>query len=144
MQFKPYSKDCSDWFLSFHVLLWPDQFSSVANWCPTLCDPMDCSTPGFPVFQPSSGVCSNSSPLNQGCHPTISSSVIPFSCHQSFPASVFSNELALCIRWPKYFISFFHREGHLLGPAVTRAPPPAFPRNPRGRLGFPGPTQGEG
>ena len=24
------------------------------------------------------------------------------------------------------------------------APPPAFPRNPRGRLGFPGPTQGEG
>ena len=25
-------------------------------------------------------------------------------------------------------------------PAVTRAPPPAFPRNPRGRLGFPGPT----
>ena len=32
----------------------------------------------------------------------------------------------------------------LLGPAVTRAPPPAFPRNPRGRLGFPGPTQGEG
>ena len=29
-------------------------------------------------------------------------------------------------------------------PAVTRAQPPAFPRNPRGRLGFPGPTQGEG
>ena len=27
---------------------------------------------------------------------------------------------------------------------MTRAPPPAFPRNPRGRLGFPGPTQGEG
>ena len=25
----------------------------------------------------------------------------------------------------------------------ARAPPPAFPRNPRGRLGFPGPTQGE-
>ena len=32
----------------------------------------------------------------------------------------------------------------LIRPAVTRAPPPAFPRNPRGRLGFPGPTQGEG
>ena len=28
-------------------------------------------------------------------------------------------------------------------PAVTRAKPPAFPRNPRGRLGFPGPTQGD-
>ena len=32
----------------------------------------------------------------------------------------------------------------LFGPAVTRAQPPAFPRNPRGRLGFPGPIQGEG
>ena len=26
-----------------------DQFSSVAQLCLTLCDPMDCSTPGFPV-----------------------------------------------------------------------------------------------
>ena len=26
-----------------------NQFSSVAQSCPTLCDPMDCSTPGFPV-----------------------------------------------------------------------------------------------
>ena len=25
------------------------QFSSVVQWCPTLCDPMDCSTSGFPV-----------------------------------------------------------------------------------------------
>ena len=25
------------------------QFSSAAQSCPTLCDPMDCSTPGFPV-----------------------------------------------------------------------------------------------
>ena len=36
---------------------------------------------------PTSGACSNSCPSNQWCHPTISSSVIPFSCHQSFPAS---------------------------------------------------------
>ena len=35
----------------------------------------------------SSRVCSNSCPLSQWCHPTISSSVIPFSCLQSFPAS---------------------------------------------------------
>ena len=34
-----------------------------------------------------SGVCSNSSPLSQWCHPTISSSVTPFSCPQSFLAS---------------------------------------------------------
>ena len=32
-------------------------------------------------------VCSNSCPLTQWCHPTISSSVSPFSCPQSFPAS---------------------------------------------------------
>ena len=32
-------------------------------------------------------VCSKSCPLSQWCHPTISSSVIPFSCLQSFPAS---------------------------------------------------------
>ena len=36
----------------------------------------------------SPGACSNSSPLSQWCHPTISSSVIPFpSCPQSFSAS---------------------------------------------------------
>ena len=36
----------------------------------------------------SPGVCTNSCPLNWWCHPTISSSVIPFSsCPQSFPAS---------------------------------------------------------
>ena len=26
-----------------------NQFSLVAQWCPALCSPMDCSTPGFPV-----------------------------------------------------------------------------------------------
>ena len=33
------------------------------------------------------GACSNSCPSSQWCHPTISSSVVPFSCLQSFPAS---------------------------------------------------------
>ena len=42
----------------------------------------------LPCPSPSSGVCSNSCPLSQRCHPTISSSVILFSsCLQSFPAS---------------------------------------------------------
>ena len=37
--------------LSFHIFGWWDyaQFSSVAQSCLTLCDPMDCSTPGLPV-----------------------------------------------------------------------------------------------
>ena len=37
------------WFLSFSYLSHSVQFSSVAQSCPTLCDPMDCSTPGLPV-----------------------------------------------------------------------------------------------
>ena len=42
----------------------------------------------IPCPSPSPGTCSNSCPLNWWCHPTISSSVIPFSsCIQSFPAS---------------------------------------------------------
>ena len=42
----------------------------------------------LPCPSPSPGVCSNSCPLSQWCHLTISSSVIPFSSHlQSFPAS---------------------------------------------------------
>ena len=48
-------------------------------------------------------VYSNSCPLSQCCHPTTSSSVVPFSSHlQPFPASG-SNESVLCIRWPKYW-----------------------------------------
>ena len=42
----------------------------------------------LPCPSPAPGVCPSSCPLNQWCHPTISSSVIPLSsCLQSFPAS---------------------------------------------------------
>ena len=52
----------------------------------------------------SPGDCPDSCSLSQWWQPTILSSVIPFSsCLQSFPASVFSNESVLCIRWPKYW-----------------------------------------
>ena len=50
------------------------------------------------------GVCSNSCPLSQWCYLNISSSASPLSCClQSFPASVFSNEWTLYIKWPKYW-----------------------------------------
>ena len=63
-------------------------YSSVAQSCLTLCDPMGCSTPGSPVTSLFPGVCSNSCPLSQRCHPTISSSAAAFSfCPQSFQAS---------------------------------------------------------
>ena len=63
------------------------QFSSVQLLSVRLCIPMDCSTPGLPV-QHAPRAYPNSYPLSWWCHPTISSSVVPFSsCPQSFPTS---------------------------------------------------------
>ena len=57
-----------------------------------------------PCPSPTPVVHQNPCPLNQWCHPTISSSVVPFSsCLSIFPSiRVFSSESILCIRWPKY------------------------------------------
>ena len=41
----------------------------------------------LPCPSPTTGACSNSYSSSWWCHPTISSSVVPFSCLQSFPAS---------------------------------------------------------
>ena len=58
----------------------------VAQSCPALCDSMDYSAPGFPVLH-----CLLELAQTHihwvWCHPTISSSVTPFSCPQSFPTS---------------------------------------------------------
>ena len=49
---------------------------------------MNRSIPGLPCPSPTPGAYSDSCPLSRWCHPTISSSVIPFSsCPQYFPAS---------------------------------------------------------
>ena len=67
------------------------QFISFAQSCLTLCNPMDCSTPGFPVHHKLPKLAqTHVLRVSEGvwCHPTISSSEIPFSsCLQSFPAS---------------------------------------------------------
>ena len=85
------------------------QFSSVAQSCPTLCDPMNRSTPGLPVHQqlrsspkplPIVSVMS-SNHLILG-HPLL---LLP----SIFPSiRVFSNESALRIRWPKYWSFSFN------------------------------------
>ena len=63
------------------------QFISVAQSCPTLCDPMNRSTPGLPVHHQLPEL-TQTHPLSQWCHPAISSSIVPFSsCPQSLPAS---------------------------------------------------------
>ena len=83
------------------------QFSSVAQSCPILCDPMDCSTPGFPVLQhllefAQSDVHWVGMPSNLLilCRPLLLPSVF-----QSI--RVFSNESARLIMWPKYWSSAF-------------------------------------
>ena len=62
---------------------------SATQLCLTLCSPVDCMQHTrllCPSLSPR--VCLNSCPLCWWCHPTISSSVVPFSsCPQSFPAS---------------------------------------------------------
>ena len=62
------------------------QFSSVAQSCPTLW-PHGLQHTRPPCPSPTPRACSNSCPSSRWCHPTISSSVVPFSsCPQSFPA----------------------------------------------------------
>ena len=88
----------------FPIVQFSVQFNSVAQSCPTLCDPMDCSTPGLPVHHQlpkllklmsiESVMASNYLIL---CHPLLLPPLI-------FPSiRVFSNESALCIRWPKHW-----------------------------------------
>ena len=64
------------------------QFSSVTQSGPTLCDPMDCSTPGYPVHHQLPQLAQTHVHRASWCHLTVSSFVGPFSsCFQSFPAS---------------------------------------------------------
>ena len=60
---------------------------SIIQSCWTLWDPRDCRMPGFPALHQLPEL-AQTCPLSRWYHPTISSSVIPFSsCLQSFPAS---------------------------------------------------------
>ena len=79
------------------------QFSSVAQSCLTLCDPMNCSTPGLPVHHQS-----RSSFKLMSIESVMPSSHLILCCPLLFllpiPPSirVFSNESTLRMRWPKY------------------------------------------
>ena len=90
--------------LSFSV-----QFSSFAQLCPTLCDPMDYSTPGLPVHH-NSQILPKLMPIESVmpsnplilCHPLL---LLP----SIFPSiRVFSNESTVRIRWPKYWSFSFN------------------------------------
>ena len=84
---------------------------SVAQSCPTLCDPRDCSTPGFPVLQSSEFAQTQFRWVDDAIQP-------PSFCHpllflpSVFPSiGGFSSESALCIRWPKYWSSIYRIGG---------------------------------
>ena len=71
-------------------------FSSVAQSCLTLCDPVDCSMPGFPIHHQLLEPTQTHVHLIL-CHPLL----LPLSIFPSI--RVFSNESILPIRWPKYW-----------------------------------------
>ena len=60
---------------------------SVTQSCPILCNRHGLQHARPPCPSPLSRACSDSCPLGQWCHPIILSSVVPFSCLQSFPAA---------------------------------------------------------
>ena len=79
-------------------------FSSVTQSCPTLCVPMDCSTPGLLVhhqlLEPTQPHVHWVSDAIQPSHPLLSPSPAGFNLSQH---RIFSNESLLHIRWPKYW-----------------------------------------
>ena len=87
-----------------HFLLDAVQFSSVTQSCPTLCEPMNCSTPGLPVHHQ----------LPEFTQTHVHRSVMPsrhlILCHPFFllppippTIRVFSSDSTLCMRGPKYW-----------------------------------------
>ena len=85
------------------------QFSSVAQSCPTLCNPMDCSMPGLPVHH-------QLPEFTQTYIHWVRDAIQPFHRLSSFSLlpsiflsnRVFSNESVLPIRWPKYWSFSFN------------------------------------
>ena len=77
---------------------------SVTQSCLTLCDPVDCSVPGFPVHHQLPELAQTHvhqvgdaiQPSHLLLSPLLLPSILP-------TIKVFSNESVLCIRWPKYF-----------------------------------------
>ena len=91
------------------VLVLSCLISSVAQSCPTLSDPMDCSMPGLPIITNSWSLLKLMSiemimPSNHLilCHHLL----LPPSIFPSI--RIFSNKSGPCIRWPKYYSSSFN------------------------------------
>ena len=97
-------------FISNNLIInYNQSVSSVSQSCLTLCDPMDCSMPGFPVHHQLLELAQTHvhrvSDAIQPSHPLSSPSPPAFNLSQN---RVFSNESALCIRWSKYWSFSFN------------------------------------
>ena len=111
------------------------QFSSVSQSCPILPDPMDCSTPGFPVLHQlpelTQTLVHQVGDAIQPSHPLSSPLLLP----SIFPnIRVFSNKSALHIRWPKYWsfsfsISPFNEHPGLISFRMDCVGSPCSPRD---------------
>ena len=122
------SKDPSDQLIAyFYQVLFQLLYNnlrccSVTQLCSIVCDPMDCSTPGFPVLHHLLEFAQTHvhrvGDAIQSSHP-LSSPVLPPSIFPSI--RVFSNQSAFCIRWPKSTI-FEERETELKRKALIRLP----------------------
>ena len=85
------------------------QFSSVAQLCLTLCNPMNRSMPGLPVHhqlpEPAQTHVHHIRDAIQSSHPLLSLLLLP---SIFLSVKVFSNESVLRIRWPKYWSFSFN------------------------------------
>ena len=93
-------------YLSIKAVITSVQFSSVAQSCLTLCNPMNCSTPGLPVHHQHPEFTQTHvhqvGDAIQPSHPLSSPS--PLAPNPIPPnIKVFSNESTLHMRWPKYW-----------------------------------------
>ena len=96
--------------LEYQINTYNPHFSSVTQFCLTLCDPMDCSTPGLPVHHQllefaQTHVHETHGDAIQPSHPLLSPSLPAFNLSQN--QGLF-NESVLPIRWPKYWSFIFN------------------------------------
>ena len=97
--------DDDDIYLSTYLLSTSVQFSSVAQLCPTLCDPMNCSTPGLPGHhQLPEFTQTHVRWVSDAIQPSnLLSSPSPPDPNPSQHQGLFQWVNSLCMRWPKYW-----------------------------------------